>query len=229
MDRQLLEAAIPGSDFVSLMIRQMAPENLRLLLRGVTPRGNNCLHITSTHGHEGFCRDVLALDTSLLAAVNADGETPLLAAVTSGHAPLASLLLGYHLLEQDLSEAVLQQDQRGCNALHHAIRCGHKDLAVELIAAKPSLSHAVNQHNESAMFMAVMRDFADILEKLLEIPDSSDKGPVDFNALHAAVRNGNSGEPDPVQYMKTYDILCIKLQNRIPKCIYVKLQTRISS
>lgn len=220
MDRQLLEAAISGN-FVSLM-RQMSPENLVVLLRGVTPRGNNCLHIASTHGHEGFCRDVLARDTSLLAAVNTDGETPLVAAVTSGHAPLASLLLGYHLLEQDLSEAVLQQDKQRCNALHHAIRCGHKDLAVELIEATPSLSRAVNQHNESAMFMAVMRDFAGILDKLLEIPDSSDKGPVDFNALHAAVRNGNSGESDPVEYMQTcYDILCIKLQTRIPKCIYM--------
>jgi len=44
------------------------------------------------------------------------------------------------------------------------------------------------------MFMAVMRDYADVFEKLLEIPDSAHVGPNGWNALHAAVRNGNSGE-----------------------------------
>ncbi|CAD6273099.1 unnamed protein product [Miscanthus lutarioriparius] len=43
------------------------------------------------------------------------------------------------------------------------------------------------------MFMAVMRDYADVFEKLLEIPDSAHVGPNGWNALHAAVRNGNSG------------------------------------
>jgi hypothetical protein len=39
-----------------------------------------------------------------------------------------------------------------------------------------------------------MRNYADVFEKLLEIPDSAHVGAHSFNALHAAVRNGNSGE-----------------------------------
>ncbi|KAF0895296.1 hypothetical protein E2562_008606 [Oryza meyeriana var. granulata] len=37
-----------------------------------------------------------------------------------------------------------------------------------------------------------MKDFVDVSKELLEIPDSSDTGICGFNALHAAVRNGNS-------------------------------------
>ncbi|KAB8114843.1 hypothetical protein EE612_054504, partial [Oryza sativa] len=122
----------------------------------------------------------------LLAAVNSYGETPLLAAVTSGHTALASELLRC-CSESGLGDVILKQDGSGCNALHHAIRCGHKDLALELIAKEPALSRAVNKDNESPMFIAMMRDFADIFEKLLAIPDSSDVGCKGFNALHAAV------------------------------------------
>ncbi|RLM69006.1 ankyrin repeat-containing protein [Panicum miliaceum] len=40
------------------------------------------------------------------------------------------------------------------------------------------------------MFMAVMRNYEDVFEKLLEIPGSAHGGA--YNALHAAVRNDNS-------------------------------------
>jgi ankyrin repeat protein len=75
-------------------MKHMALQTPGVLL-GTTPQGNACLHIACIHGHERFCRDVLALTNkqqspapaapALLGAVNADGETPLLAAVTSGH------------------------------------------------------------------------------------------------------------------------------------------------
>ena len=45
------------------------------------------------------------------------------------------------------------------------------------------------------MFMAVMRqNYEDVVDKLLKIPDSAHVGSDGSNALHAAVRNGNSGE-----------------------------------
>jgi ankyrin repeat protein len=136
--------------------------------------------------------DALALNRSLLSAVNADGETPLLTAVTSGHTSLASFLMKW-CRDLQLSEAILTQDERGYNALHHAIRSGHRELALELIAAEPALSKAVNRKKESPMFMAVMRNYADVLEKLLEVPESAHGGACGYNALHAAVRNANSG------------------------------------
>ena len=43
------------------------------------------------------------------------------------------------------------------------------------------------------MFMAVMRNYALVVEKLLEIPDSAPGGACGWNALHAAVRNYNPG------------------------------------
>ncbi|XP_062197953.1 ankyrin repeat-containing protein At5g02620-like [Phragmites australis] len=187
MDRQLLEAATSG-DTVSM--RHIALHDPGVLL-GETPQGNTCLHVSSISGHERFCRDVLALNPSLLSAVNAGGETPLITAVTSGHVSLASVFLRC-CRERRLDEAIVRQDSNGFNVLHHAIRSGHKELVLELIAADPALSKAVNKYGESPMFIAVMRDFTDVFEALLQIPDSAHSGISGFNALHAAVRNGNS-------------------------------------
>ncbi|TVU26040.1 hypothetical protein EJB05_28568, partial [Eragrostis curvula] len=149
--------------------------------------------------------DVVALNRSLISSVNADGETPLLTATTSGHATLASFLLRC-CCDLKPSETILKQDKQGCNALHHAIRRGQRELALELIAAEPVLSRALNKYNESPMFMAVMRNYEDIFEKLLDpwarmsalvctregLPGSAHAGAHGYNALHAAVRNNSS-------------------------------------
>ncbi|KAF7033900.1 hypothetical protein CFC21_044968 [Triticum aestivum] len=187
MDRRLLEAATSGD---SKSMKDMASQDASILLR-TTPQGSTCLHISSTHGHEGFCQDVLVLNQTLLTKVNSDRETPLIAAVMGGHASLASVLLGRCCM-LGLSEVILQTDNDRCNALHHAINYNHKDLAMELIIAKPSLSHGVNKYGESPMFMAAMRDFTDIVEKLLDTHDSAHEGTYGHNALHAAARNGNA-------------------------------------
>ncbi|XP_039778162.1 nuclear factor NF-kappa-B p100 subunit-like [Panicum virgatum] len=188
MDRRLLNAAVSGdaTEIVRLALHDPA------LLLGTTPQGNTCIHIASIHGHEGFCKDVLALSQSLplLTAVNADGETPLLTAVTRGRPALASLLLRCCKDQQ----AILIKDKHGCNALHYAIRRGYRALAFELIEAAPDLSKAVNENDESPMFIAAMRNFTHLFDKLLSIPDSADSGACGFNVLHAAVGNGNSGE-----------------------------------
>ncbi|KAL6660510.1 hypothetical protein ACP70R_001545 [Stipagrostis hirtigluma subsp. patula] len=187
MNRRLLEAATSGD---AASMKHLALHDPAVLL-GTTPVGNTCLHISSIHGHEGFSMDVVVLNRSLLNAVNTDNETPLLTAVTSGNASVASFLLRC-CRDQQLSGAVLKQDKHGCNALHHAIRNGHRQLAMELIAAAPALSRAVNEYDESPMFIAVMKNYADVFEKLLEIPDSAHGGAFGYNALHAAVRNGNA-------------------------------------
>lgn len=189
MDRRLLEAAKSGDATSMIDLARDDPG----VLHGTTPQGSTCLHISSIHGHQGFCNEALQLNQSLLTVVNADGETPLLTAVTRGHASLASFLLR-RCCDQQLSETILTPDKHGCNALHHAIRSGHRELALELIAAAPALSRAVNKDDESPMFMAVMRNYADVFERLLGIPDSAHGGARGCNALYAAVRNGNSGE-----------------------------------
>jgi len=198
MDSRLLDAAASGD---ATMMKHLALHDTAVLL-GTTPQGNTCLHISAVHGHDGFCMDVMALNRSLLSAVNNDRETPLVAAVTSGRTSttLASSFLRCYR-DLHLSEAILMQDKQGNNALHHAIRSGHRELALELIAAEPALSKAVNKYDESPMFIAVMRNYKDVFEKLLEIPDSAHGGMKGYNALHAAVRNGNSGETCQVLYL----------------------------
>ncbi|TVU00417.1 hypothetical protein EJB05_54154, partial [Eragrostis curvula] len=184
MDSRLLKAAITG-DVITM---QGLVAHDTGVLYGSTPQGNNCLHISATNGHKLFCEGVLALDQSLLTAVNDSGETPLLTAVASGSVSVVSVLLKF-CGGRGLSEEISRKDKHGFNALHHAIRGGDKDLALELIDAEPALSRALTEKKESAMFMAVMRNYDDVFHKLLEIPDSAHQGALSWNALHAAVRN----------------------------------------
>lgn len=190
MDRRLLKAATSG-DAASL--KHLASQEPGVLL-GTTPPGNTCLHISSIQGHDEFSESILALDQSpaLHSAVNKDGETPMLAAVARGHASLASALLR-RCIERQLCEAILKQDRHGCNALHHAVSRGHTKLALELVEAEPALSRAVNGRSESPLFIAAMRNFTEVSDKLLEVPDSAHSGAFGFNVLHAAVRSGNLG------------------------------------
>ncbi|XP_006661628.1 ankyrin repeat-containing protein At5g02620-like [Oryza brachyantha] len=190
MDRRLLQAARSGDTTSISMILQEAQHEPSLLI-GTTPEGNTCLHIASAHGHLGFCTHILEMNKSLLDAVNADGETPLLAAVRNGQVSLASFLLSY-CRNLHMSATITKQDKHGCNALHHAIRSGHEELALALIQEEPALAKAVNKYDESPMFIAVMRNFTTIFEKLLEIPDSADGGTYGYNALYAAFRNNNA-------------------------------------
>uniref|UniRef100_A0A8I6YFK0 Uncharacterized protein n=1 Tax=Hordeum vulgare subsp. vulgare TaxID=112509 RepID=A0A8I6YFK0_HORVV len=186
IDKRLLNAATSGD---STSMQALASQNPGILL-GTTLTGNTCLHIASTYGHQGFCMDVVALENLLLTVENLDGETPLLAAVASGRARVASILLRCYQARQ-LSAAILWQDKEGCNALHHAIHSGHRELALELIEAEPALSKHVNKHGESTMFIAALRNFTHVFEKLLNIPESSHAGRHSENALHAVVRNGD--------------------------------------
>ncbi|KAF7005406.1 hypothetical protein CFC21_020532 [Triticum aestivum] len=187
MDRRLLKAATSGD---SASMQAMASQDLSILL-GTTPQGNTCLHISSIHGHEGFCVDVIALEDSLLAQTNLDGETPLVAAVRSGSVAVASALLGRYRVRR-LSEAILEKDKDGCSALHHAICSGDTELALELIEAEPALSKGVNNFGDSPMYVAAARDLTSVALRLLEIGDSDHGGQFGYNALHSAVRNGNS-------------------------------------
>ncbi|WVZ64181.1 hypothetical protein U9M48_013743 [Paspalum notatum var. saurae] len=187
MDQRLLEAATSGHSAEMRHLENHVPG----VLLGTTPQGNTCLHIASIQGHDRLCEDVQNLEPSLLSAINLDGETPLLAAVACGHVSAAAVLLRW-CRERQLSETILKQDKHGCNVLHHIIRRGHRKLALELVEAEPALSHAVNQYDESPMFIAVMGDYEDVFDVLLEIPGSAHGGACGDNALHAAVRNDNS-------------------------------------
>ncbi|KAM0860091.1 hypothetical protein ACQ4PT_046753 [Festuca glaucescens] len=232
MNKRLLEAAIRGD---STSMYAMAALDRSILL-GKTPQGNTCLHISSMHGHQGFCKDVVELEQSLLAAINLpSGETPLTSAVRYGQVSVASCLLG-SCCQPAFRQAILQQDIYGFNALHHSIRNGHKDLALELIEAEPALSQAVTKRNESPLFFAVKRKFTHIYENLMQNPDCAySGGQYRENCLHAAVKHGdqeiarmimekrpelarefNNGSSSPVTYAALYgkiDMLQVMLEH----------------
>jgi ankyrin repeat protein len=196
MDMRLLEAATSGD---TSSMKELAQQDQGVLL-GTTQQGNTCLHIASAQGHEAFCVDVLAQNHSLVAAVNNDDETPLITAVICGHVSLALALLMF-CRRQLLSDAVLLKDTKGCNALHYAIRSGHEELALELIATEPALSQAVNNNNESPLFISVVKNSVDVSEMLLQVPNFAHAGASRQNVLHAAVSKDNPGETCRVQML----------------------------
>ena len=120
-------------------------------------------------------------------SVNLDEETPLIAMLRSGHLSLSSSLLKRCCRRPAFRQAILQQDIYGFHALHHAIRNGHKDLALELITAEPVLSQAVSKRNESPLFFAVRRNFTHIFKKLMQNPECAYWGALHgYNCLHAS-------------------------------------------
>ncbi|CAM0885549.1 unnamed protein product [Alopecurus aequalis] len=185
MDKELLKAASCGDSATMKHLDLRDPS----ILLGTTPSGNTCLHISSMYGHQGFCKNVVALKESLLIAVNSDGETPLIAAARNGHVSLASFLLR-RCHQPAFQHAIWRQDMYGFTALHHAIRSGHTELALELIEAEPALSQAVSNRNESPLFFALTRGLTHLCEKLMQNPDCAYGGGLHGeNCLHAAVKN----------------------------------------
>lgn len=113
------------------------------LHRGTPPSGNTCLHIASIHGHEQFCKDVVALGDSLplalFAKTNLDGETPLATAVRSGSVAVATVLLrccqsirdAHRELVRDLCVQIVARAGIGCDALH-ALRHTYEEILLEV-------------------------------------------------------------------------------------------------
>ncbi|KAJ1695546.1 hypothetical protein LUZ63_012244 [Rhynchospora breviuscula] len=196
MDRQFLEACCKGN--VGLC-KLLVTENTNVLF-SVTPHGNNCLHIAAMLGYEEFAKEAWSASPSLFSGTNKDGETPLIAALMAANAILASDMLtaASKLLGPDieggkpLNKMLLKVDERGDNALHHALRNGFEDLAIELLNIEPGLSEQVNKIAESLMHMAARKGYFKVVERLLEIPDSPDSGPGKYSALHTAVAAGHT-------------------------------------
>ncbi|KAJ3691414.1 hypothetical protein LUZ61_020578 [Rhynchospora tenuis] len=196
MDRDLLEACSKGD--ISF-IDQLNPSN-QDILSSVTPLGNNCVHLAAMLGHESFAKEVWSKSPFLLSNTNKDGETPLIAALMAGNVTFASEILtaASTLLQpadntsdlergKPLNEMLLKVDKRGDNALHHAIRCGFEDFAVQLLTIEPTLSEQTNMVAESPMHMAARKGHFRVVERLLQIDKSADSGPGGYSALHGAV------------------------------------------
>jgi ankyrin repeat protein len=194
--KRLLNAAI--EDNVKEMELETLTQQKPEVLFQTTEGGNTCLHIASLCGHKDFCTKVLGQKSrlpsvsSLLSITNNDRETPMLVAVKSGNVPLARYLIT-ECHKNNLNDALLRQDRHGCTVLHHAIRNGYEQLALDLISQQPGLPGCCNNREESPMFMAVMRGLEKVYMALLDNETSIYTGARRYNALHAAVKYGNEG------------------------------------
>jgi len=202
MDRQLLEACNKGN---LNLFKQLILDNPDILL-STTPHKNNCLHIAAMLGHHEFAREVWSIDISkapsLFSATNVDKETPLIIALMVANRSLASEIITAakeYMQHDDLEEGrllnrmLLNVDRRGENVLHHALRNGFTDLALQLLDNEPELSKQVTNSDESPMFMAARMGHSEVVERLLGIPFSADCGPKYNSAMHAAVRFNHAG------------------------------------
>ncbi|KAJ4760876.1 Ankyrin repeat-containing protein [Rhynchospora pubera] len=197
MDWLLLKACSTGNldQFEQLILHD---PNIVL---SVTPHRNNCLHIAAMLGRDKFAMEVWSRFPLLFSSTNKDGETPLMAALMAANQALASDMLNAasELLQRDIeagqqfNNMLLQTDKRGDNALHHAIRNGFEDLALQLLEKNQHLSVKPNKIAESPMCMAVRKGYSKVVERLLEIPSAVDSGPRNYSALHTAVAAGHTG------------------------------------
>ncbi|KAF3341470.1 Ankyrin repeat-containing protein [Carex littledalei] len=171
------------------------------ILLSTTPLGNNCLHIAAMLGHDDFIEEVYDMSNvypralSLFSGTNEDGETPLITALMAANHVFASAIitlctrLDSNFEEGSFNCMVLKVDRRGENALHHALRNGFIDIALDqLLAKEQRLSEQVIKTGESAMFMAAHKGYDTVVEELLRIPTSAVCGTISGSALHAAVR-----------------------------------------
>jgi ankyrin repeat protein len=201
MDRQLLEACSEGKIEMLKALVHRDPN----ILTSVTPDGNNCLHLATMLGYHEFAAEVWSRDPSLFCSTNKQGETPLVVALAAANDSLASAIIDAatqhlqpditHGMEggKPLNEMLLKFDIRGDSVLHHAMRNGFEEIAVQLFDIEPRLSEQVNKSKESPMFMAARRGYSEVLQRLLQIPSSANSGPDDYTALHAAVDAGRTG------------------------------------
>ncbi|KAJ3686179.1 hypothetical protein LUZ61_015343 [Rhynchospora tenuis] len=150
MDRQLLKACTKND---LKLFRQLIDRNPDILF-SVTPHENNCLHLAAMLGHQDLAEEIWSMapsGPSLFSCTNKDGETPLIVALMAGNAPLATDILtaASGLLQPDtegghpLNEMLMKIDERGDNALHHAIRNGFEKLALKFLTIEPQLSEDI--------------------------------------------------------------------------------------
>ncbi|KAF3338893.1 Ankyrin repeat-containing protein [Carex littledalei] len=199
MDKQLLKACTKGDFSLCTHLILANPD----ILLSTTPYSNNCLHIAAMLGHEKFAKEIWSKAPSLFSGTNIDGETPLIAALMAANLSLASDIItaaSQYMQHDDLEEGrplnrmLLKVDRRGENALHHAMRNGFENLALQLLDIEPQLSEQVSNTGESPMYMAARRGYSRVVERLLQIPSSADSGPKDESALHAATKFGHAGQ-----------------------------------
>ncbi|KAB1227584.1 hypothetical protein CJ030_MR1G006142 [Morella rubra] len=142
-----------------------------------------------------FINEILDECPSVLWQTNSKNETPLHLAARYGHIEVVSFLIQRAKnLYQDLErgetarEMLWMTTQEKDTALHEALSHSHLEVATLLIKEDPNYSYFANDAGETPLYIAVERNFRDLVLDILDKCQSpAYGGPLGRTALHATV------------------------------------------
>uniref|UniRef100_A0A2N9GDQ6 Uncharacterized protein n=1 Tax=Fagus sylvatica TaxID=28930 RepID=A0A2N9GDQ6_FAGSY len=170
----------------------------------LTPNRNTVLHVyltaltkESKSSPTKFVNESLRMCPSLLWQANTKGETPLHMASRYGHASMVKVLIEHaESFQKDLEGGVITMvkamlemtNKEKDTALHEAAHNNHLAVVKLLIEKGPGFSYSANAIGETPLYIAVERDFKDLVFEILQSCTSpAHGGPLGRTTLHAAV------------------------------------------
>lgn len=164
------------------------PLSLNKLDKGMlelTPKRNTILHLLARFGDVTNAKRTLQNHPSLVYLLNSEGETPLYIAAREGHIDILEILINY--VKPDEMEELATRSIDKHTALHVAIENHHAGVVFWLVKEVPQLANHINASHESAVYLAVERNYYDIFRLLLDnCKVKTFDGPNGKTALHAA-------------------------------------------
>ncbi|KAK1401288.1 hypothetical protein POM88_000893 [Heracleum sosnowskyi] len=177
----------------------------------LTPTKSTVLHLACQYGSFSCVEHILETHQSLLLKINSRGETALHLAAKQGNiGVVGALLSSARFLDQQqnnpqnstvVQALIRTPDKELETALHGAVRYNRNDVVGLLVGEDPRHVHPQNKHNESPLYLASIRCYADIIRTIFnkcEWPDIGSAegrrvlhamfgGPEGRTALHAAL------------------------------------------
>ncbi|TYH60549.1 hypothetical protein ES332_D08G301700v1 [Gossypium tomentosum] len=151
MDEKLFEASRKGETSTLLKLIEEDP----LILEDNTHHASleTPLHVSSSHGHADFVRQILKQNPGLAKTANRKGYTPLHLASANGHVETVNELLK---IEREIGghELCRRKDDKGRVALHLAVIKGRERVAGELVMACPESIKEITDKKETILHLA---------------------------------------------------------------------------
>ena len=143
-----------------------------------------------------FVKEILNICPLLLLEVNDKNETPLHIAARFGHATIVAVLItcakdphnDLNIKVEKTREMLRIINIEKDTALHEAVRYNHLEVVKLLTKEDPEFSYSANDVGETPLYMAVERNFRELVFEILvtcSLPVFG--GPQGRTALHAAV------------------------------------------
>ncbi|KHG01227.1 hypothetical protein F383_23506 [Gossypium arboreum] len=155
MDEKLFEASRKGETSTLLQLIEEDP----LILEDNTHHASleTPLHVSSSHGHADFVRQILNQNPGLAKTANRKGYTPLHLASANGHVETVNELLK---IEREIGghELCRRKDDKGRVALHLAVIKGRERVVGELVMACPESIKEITDKKDTILHLAVKNE-----------------------------------------------------------------------